>query len=174
MEQPSWCPTLLGAPTSGRKRGSKKSLHVNKNAQSSAHEMGSFSKFKTLENSEVTEGACVQPVYNRPFLSRKIGKREQSLVGKPVPTRFGKRACVFSKVDLASAFWHLELVQQSSMLTTFATPHGRFRWLRLPFGLSVSREIFQKHLHQELQGLPGVNCIADDVLIYGKITSRRA
>ena len=54
------------------------------------------------------------------------------------------------------------------MLTTFATPHGRFRWLRLPFGLSVSGEIFQKHLHQELQGLPGVNGIADDVLIYGK------
>lgn len=30
-------------------------------------------------------------------------------------------------------------------------------------GLSVSSEIFQKHLH----GLPGVKCIADDVLIHG-------
>ena len=74
-------------------------------------------------------------------------------------------ARVFTKVDLASAFWHLELDYESSMLTTFATPYGRYRWLRLPFGLSVSSEIFQKHLHQALKGLPGVNCIADDVLV---------
>ena len=76
-------------------------------------------------------------------------------------------ACVFTKVNLASAFWHLELYEESSMLTTFATRYGQYRWLRPPFGLSVSSEIFQKHLHQELHGLPGVKCIADDVLIHG-------
>ena len=76
-------------------------------------------------------------------------------------------ACVFTKVDLASAFWHLELDRESSMLTTFPTPYGRYRWLQLLFGLSVSSEIFQKHLHQELQGLRGVKCIADDILIHG-------
>ncbi|KAL9954928.1 hypothetical protein ACROYT_G042516 [Oculina patagonica] len=76
-------------------------------------------------------------------------------------------ARVFTKVDLASTFWQLELDDESSRLTTSATPHGRYRWLRLPFGLCVSSEIFQKHLHQELLGLPGVKCIADDVLIYG-------
>ena len=76
-------------------------------------------------------------------------------------------ARVFTKVHLASAFWHLELDRESSMLTTFATPYGRYRWLRLPFGLSVSSEIFQKRLHQELQGLPGVKCIVDDILIHG-------
>ena len=77
-------------------------------------------------------------------------------------------APVFTKVDLASAFWQLELDDESSLLTTFATTHGRYRWLRLPFGLCVSSEIFQKHLNQELLGLPGVKCIADDVLIYGR------
>ena len=76
-------------------------------------------------------------------------------------------ARVFTKVDLASPFWHLELDHESSMLTTFATPYGRYRWLRLAFGLCVLSEIFQKHLHQELLGLPGVKCIADDVLIHG-------
>ena len=76
-------------------------------------------------------------------------------------------ARVFTKVDLASAFWHLELDRESSMLTTFATPYGRFRSLCLPFGLSVSSEIFLKRLHQELQGLPGSKCIADEVFIHG-------
>ena len=71
-------------------------------------------------------------------------------------------APVFTKVDLASAaFWYLELDCELSMLTTFATPYGRYRWLRLPFYLSVSSEIFQQRLHQELQGLPGVKCVAD-------------
>ena len=75
-------------------------------------------------------------------------------------------AHVFTKVELASAFWHLELDHESSMLTTFATPCVRYRWRHLPFGLSVSSEIFQKHLHQTLEGLLGVKCIADDVLIH--------
>ena len=59
-------------------------------------------------------------------------------------------ACVFTKVDLSSAFWHLELDEKSSVLTTFATPYGRFRWLRLPFGHNVSSVIFWKHLNIEL------------------------
>ena len=33
-------------------------------------------------------------------------------------------ARVFTKVDLASAFWHLELDEESSMLTSFAMPYG--------------------------------------------------
>ena len=74
---------------------------------------------------------------------------------------------MFNKVNLASALWHFEL-DESSLLTTFANPYGRFRWLRWPFSLCKSSEIFQKHLHQEKQVPPGVMCIADDVLIYDK------
>ena len=57
--------------------------------------------------------------------------------------------------------------EESSFLTTFNTPFGRFRWLRLPFGIKVSSEIFQKHLNQVLEGLVGVVCIADDIVVYG-------
>lgn len=74
----------------------------------------------------------------------------------------------FTRVDLSSAFWQLKLDEQSSYLTTFGTPFGRFRWLRLPFGLKVSSEIFQKRLIQALDKLPGTVCIADDVLVFGK------
>ena len=52
------------------------------------------------------------------------------------------------------------------MLTIFSTPFGRYRWTRLSFGLSVSSEIFQKRLVQALEGIVGVACIADDILIY--------
>ena len=40
-------------------------------------------------------------------------------------------ARVFTKVDLASAFWQLRLDDESSLLTTFATPHGSYGLLRL-------------------------------------------
>ena len=64
-------------------------------------------------------------------------------------------ACKFSVCDLKSGYLHCELDHESSLLTTFGTPFGRFRWLRLPFGLKVSSEIFQKRLHQALEGLEG-------------------
>ena len=38
----------------------------------------------------------------------------------------------------------------------------------LPFGTSVSSEIFQKKLLEAFDGLTGVVCVADDVIIHGK------
>ncbi|KAK3744565.1 hypothetical protein QZH41_003506 [Actinostola sp. cb2023] len=64
-------------------------------------------------------------------------------------------------------FCHCVLDDESSLLTTFSTPHGRYRWRRLPFGLSVSSEIFQKRVDQVLDRLDGILDITDDVLIYG-------
>ena len=78
-----------------------------------------------------------------------------------------KDARIFSKADLSSGYWHIELDEESSRLTSFMTPFGRYRWLRLPFGLSVSAEIFQRNLIEALRDLPGVLCIADDVIIHG-------
>ena len=75
---------------------------------------------------------------------------------------------VFSKADLCSGYWHVVLDEPSSLLTTFQTCFGRYRWLRLPFGLSVSSEIFQKRILECLADLDGVVCIADDIIIHGK------
>ncbi len=77
-------------------------------------------------------------------------------------------AKVFSKLDVASAYWHLELEKESSLLTCMATPWGRFQWKVLPFGLCVSSEIFARHISQALDGLPSVYCIADDIAVLSK------
>ena len=76
-------------------------------------------------------------------------------------------ARIISKLDLEQAFWHCKLDEESSKLTTFATHKGRFRWLRLPFGTSVSSEEFQKRLNQALDDIDGIVCVADDILVYG-------
>ena len=78
-----------------------------------------------------------------------------------------KDAKMFTKADLASAYWHVELDHDASMLTTFNTHMGRFRWLRLPFGLCVASEILQSKLQSCLGDLEGVVFLADDVVIFG-------
>ena len=77
-------------------------------------------------------------------------------------------AKIFSRLDVQSAFWHVRLDEESSLLTTMATPFGRYKWKRLPFGLKVSSEIFQKRLLQGLEGLEGVLCVADDIVVVGR------
>ncbi|XP_055622874.1 uncharacterized protein K02A2.6-like [Toxorhynchites rutilus septentrionalis] len=77
------------------------------------------------------------------------------------------KAKIFSTVDAKKGFWHVELDEPSSKLTTFWTPFGRYRWTRLPFGISSAPEIFQMKLQEVIQGLEGVECLADDLLLFG-------
>ena len=106
---------------------------------------------------------CIDP---RPLNTALKRERYQLPVLEDILPELSK-AKVFSTVDLKSGYWHCVLAPESSVLTTFATPYGRYRWIRLPFGLSASSEIFQKHLTHALESLPGILCIADDILIYG-------
>ena len=77
-------------------------------------------------------------------------------------------ARVFTKLDANSGFWQIPLDTKSSLLTTFITPFGRFRFNHLPFGITSAPEHFQCRMSTILSGLGGVVCQADDILIYGK------
>ena len=77
------------------------------------------------------------------------------------------KAKLFTKVDARNGYWHVQLDEESSKLTTFDTPYGRFCWRRLPFGVNVASEIFEKKLHQALDRLDGVLTVRDDMVIYG-------
>ena len=75
---------------------------------------------------------------------------------------------VFSKADLKDGFLQIQLDEESSKLTMFQTPWGRYRYLRMPFGISPAPEYFQRKLDQNLEGLNGIYKIADDILITGR------
>ena len=77
-------------------------------------------------------------------------------------------AAVFSKLDANSGFWQIPLSDESKLLTTFITPFGRYAFNKLPFGISSAPELFQKRMSKILEGLEGVVCLMDDVLIFGK------
>lgn len=64
---------------------------------------------------------------------------------------------VLTMVDVKDGFWHIEIDNESSELTTFGTPWGRFKWLRMPFGISPAPGEFQRRLEEAPERLDGIN-----------------
>ena len=95
-------------------------------------------------------------------------KREhyQMLTIEEVATRLN-RAKLFTVVDAKDVFWQKSLDLESSYKTTFNTPFGRYRWLHMPFGISSAPEVWQRTMHEFIEGLQGVEVIADDFIIAG-------
>ena len=77
-------------------------------------------------------------------------------------------ACYFSVMDARLGYWAIKLTEQSSKLTTFNMVFGRYRFLRLPFGLISAQDEFQRKVDETYEGLQGVTAIVDDILVYGK------
>ena len=73
----------------------------------------------------------------------------------------------FTLIDAKSGYWQVKLNERSSFITTFNTPWGKYRFLRLPFGLKVASDVFQERLNAVLELGKGVTGIADDCLISG-------
>lgn len=88
-------------------------------------------------------------------------------VTEEVLSRLGN-AKVFSKLDANSGYWQMELEEGCRNLTTFITPFGRYQCNRLPFGISLAPEVFQREMSKILEGKEGVICQMDDILVFGE------
>ena len=77
------------------------------------------------------------------------------------------KAKVFTTLDAKDGFYQIGLDEASSKKTTFWTPFGRYRYLRMPFGISLVPEEFERRLHEQLSGLDGVDILRDDILVAG-------
>lgn len=75
---------------------------------------------------------------------------------------------VFTKADLKEGFLQCQLTEKSTKLTTFQSPWGRWKYHRMPYGISPAPELFQQKLCQSLDSLTGIHVIADDILITGR------
>ena len=76
-------------------------------------------------------------------------------------------AKVFTKLDVRNGFWHVMLAEDSSFLTTFNTPFGRYRWRRMPFGIRSAPEVFQRKMHELIEGMSNIEVVADDFVVVG-------
>ena len=78
------------------------------------------------------------------------------------------KAKTISMGDATSGYWHVPLDLAYSLLTTFSTPYGKFRWLKLPFGLKNCFRRISRRLDRVLALVPNTIGIADDIVIYGE------
>ena len=72
---------------------------------------------------------------------------------------------LFSIVDEKDGFWQVNLDEESSYLCTFNTPFGRYRFKRMPFGISSAPEVFQKKNEALFGDIDGVEIIFDDIIV---------
>ena len=74
---------------------------------------------------------------------------------------------IFSKIDLADAYFQLELDDESKKVCVINTPFGLFSYQRMCFGVASSPANFQRCIDSMLSGLPGVAGFIDDIIVTG-------
>ena len=71
-------------------------------------------------------------------------------------------AKIFRKLDARQGYWAINIDHESNLKTTFNSPHGRYRFNRLQFGLCLSQDVFQLKMDMIIENCPGTLGIADD------------
>ena len=108
-----------------------------------------------LDPSQTVNKAIIIPKFTVPTLQEIL------------PELSAQKHKCFTIMDALDGFTQVQLSEESSYATTMQTPWGRFRWLRLPYGISSAPEEFQRRMQEALDGLSGIGNIADDLLVYG-------
>ena len=71
----------------------------------------------------------------------------------------------FAKVDAVHGYYQVKLDEESSKLTTFLLPSGKYRYVSAPMGLAPSGDFFCFKTDMAFQGLPWMLKMVDDGLI---------
>ena len=76
-------------------------------------------------------------------------------------------ACVITVCDCRKCYWHWQLDEAPSSLTSFNTELDRFQYTVMPFGATVAVDVFQRKLDECFGKLKQVIIIADDIMAVG-------
>ena len=82
-------------------------------------------------------------------------------------------AYIMTVCDCQKGYWYQELDESSSFLTTFNTEFCHYRYTVMPFGATVTDDVFQHKLDQCFGHIPNVIVIADDIMVFGKMQNHR-
>ncbi|XP_062538950.1 uncharacterized protein LOC134207247 [Armigeres subalbatus] len=149
-----------------------------------AYREGARRRLLEMEESGIIERVITAPEWISGMSAVAKGKNDFRLVvNMRAPNRAIKReyfrlpildemkiklhgAKYFTKLDLKSAYYHLELSQESRDLTTFLAENGMFRFTRLMFGVNCAPEIFQREMVRILETIENKIVYIDDILIF--------
>ena len=121
------------------------------------------SSFVAVEKPDKSLRLCLDPRY----LNKAVKRPDFRLpTTEEMITKIG--TCKkFTKLDASCAYWQIPLDYESSLLTTFSTPFGRFRFIRMPYGITSASDICQQYIYEILEGIEGAANSQDDILIWG-------
>ena len=74
----------------------------------------------------------------------------------------------FSCLDVASAYWTVQIGKSDIEKIAFHTPRGLFEMLAMPFGMVNSGATFQRMIDRTLQGVKSAESYVDDILVFSK------
>ncbi|CAL2257673.1 unnamed protein product [Prunus armeniaca] len=82
--------------------------------------------------------------------------------------RLGK-AVVYSKFDMKSGFWQIQIHESDRYKTAFVTPFGHYEWNVMPFGLKNAPSEFQNIMNEIFNPYSHFSIVyIDDVLIFSE------
>lgn len=143
---------------------------------------------KMLDNGIIQESSSqwTSPIWVVPKKLDNSGKRKYRIVVDyrklnektpadryPIPEvseildRLGK-AQYFTVLDLASGFHQIEVDPKDVPKTAFNVDHGKYEFVRMPFGLKNAPATFQRLMDSVLRKHLGIRCFVymDDIIIY--------
>ena len=106
---------------------------------------------------------CLDPVQLNQALIRPIHR--DPIINNILPKL--NNVQYLSIINASSGYHNIKLDNQSSYLTMFACPFGRYRYKCLPFGAVPAGNMFQCKIDETFNDIPNIFGIADDILVKG-------
>lgn len=105
---------------------------------------------------------CMDPKYLNEAIKREYCTIEtfEEIASKLVGASY------FSTLDATNGFYQIPLDAPSANLCTVGTPFGRYKFLRLPYGIKSAPEVFH-HCFKNIFNFEGVAVYIDDILVWG-------
>ena len=97
-------------------------------------------------------------IKRKPYPLPKISDTLQQLEGFQYAT----------SLDMNMGYYHLKLTPEASEMCTIVTEFGKYRYKRLPMGVSCSPDIFQSKIYDLLGDIEGTKAYIDDILVVNK------
>ena len=72
----------------------------------------------------------------------------------------------FSTLDLRAGYHHIGLTTESIPKTAFTSPFGKYKYVKVPFGLAQAPAYFQELMTGVLKDLPFAMAYLDDIIMY--------
>ena len=107
----------------------------------------SYPAFYIQKNAELERGAPRLVINYKPL------NKVLEWIRYPIPNKEDlinrlSDSIVFSKFDLKSGFWQIQIHEDNKYKTAFTTPFGHYKWNVMPFGLKNAPSEFQNIMNE--------------------------